>query len=71
MKPIQSLQGEIIAIGDLQTEDLPPLNTPRVVIRLEGQSGRHILISGLTQDECRALASAFMEQVTVSIGLTP
>lgn len=71
MKPIQSLQGEIVAIGDLQLEDLPPLHTPRVVIRLEGQPDRHILIHGLTHGECRALAAGFLEKVTVSIGLTP
>ena len=67
MKPFKSFQGEIVAIG-LQLEDLPPSVCPCVVIRLDGKPGRHVLISGLTQDECRAISEGFMEQVTVSIG---
>lgn len=68
MSPLLTLTGEVSAVGDLQPEDIPSLNTPRVLLRLDGKLDRYILITGLTMAECRSVATAFMEQVTVSIG---
>lgn len=67
MAQLLNLTGEIAAIGNLQPEDVPALDTPRVLIRLDGQPLRFVLIAGLTLEECRTLAPAFMEQVTVKI----
>lgn len=65
------LQGEIISIGDLAEEDAPKIiGVPHVLIRIEGQSGRTVLLTGLTRDECRACAEAFAEQISLAIGRT-
>jgi hypothetical protein len=69
-EPLLSLTGEIDAVGNLQPEDIPALDTPRVLILLDGQPMRHVLIAGLTQEECRAVASVFMEQVRLTVGRT-
>ncbi|MBT9493892.1 MAG: hypothetical protein IV107_16455 [Paucibacter sp.] len=68
MSPLLTLTGEVVAIGDMQPEDMPALNTPRALLRLNGSPDRYVLITGLTMAECRSVAAALMEQVTVSIG---
>lgn len=65
-----NLTGEIDAVGNLQPEDMPALDSPRVLILLDGQPTRHVLIAGLTQAECRAVASMFMEQVRLTVART-
>lgn len=69
-EPLLNLTGEIDAVGNLQPEDMPALDSPRVLILLDGQPMRHVLIAGLTQEECRAVASVFMEQVRLTVGRT-
>ena len=61
-----NLSGEIVSIGDLPEQDAPRIvGVPHIMIRRS--DGSAVLISGLTQDECRACASAFMDSVSVSI----
>lgn len=57
--PLLTLTGEVISIGDLPAEDAPRIaGVPHILLRM--QDGRDLLISGLTQDECRALVPLFM-----------
>lgn len=65
--PLLLLTGEVLTVGDIMTDDLLPFrNQPRVELRLP--DGRIVLLAGLTQDECRACASRFLRDVTLSIG---
>lgn len=60
------LNGEMCTIGDMQPgEEVALVGTPRLEVRLE--DGRVILLSGLTRDECRALATLFMDRVSLAV----
>ncbi|RZJ07664.1 MAG: hypothetical protein EOP39_15790 [Rubrivivax sp.] len=65
MAQLLNLTGELHTMGDMGEDDMPKPETPRIVIGLA--DGRDIMIIGLTRDEVRALAPAFMGQVTVKV----
>lgn len=62
---ILRLTGELVAIGDLTRADevLPLVGKPRLLLRMP--DGRTVLLAGLTQDECRACAGAFLAPATI------
>jgi hypothetical protein len=63
------LSGEVVSIGDMRPEEVPQMaGVPHLLLRLG--DGRHVVISGLTRDECRACVPAFMApaRFTVSGG---
>lgn len=66
LAPLLTLAGEGIAIGNVGTEALQKLaGLPSFTIALP--DGRHILLAGLTQDECRACLPGFLDGATITV----
>ena len=69
MSTLLNLTGQIVSIGDLPAEEAPHIvGLPHIMVGLD--DGRIILISGLTQDECRACVPGFMEAVSIGVNAT-
>ena len=59
VKDLIELSGEVVAVGDMQLDEAAGLaRMPRVMLRT--YDDRIVTVSGLTQDECRACAEAFL-----------
>lgn len=66
MSTLLALTGQIVSIGDLPADDAPHIvGLPHIMVRLD--DGRDILISGLTQDECRACVPGLWEAVSIGV----
>lgn len=64
------IAGTLQALGDLQPEDIPSEAVPRALLKMPDD--RIVVISGLTRDECRALARDFGDPVVITVkGVTP
>lgn len=63
------LRGEMITIGDMSEDDVPPMvGVPAVQVRLAG--GRVITLTGLTREECRTAVPHFLNECEVTVGAT-
>lgn len=60
------ISGTLQALGDLQPDDIPAETVPRALIVTP--DGRVVIVSGLTREECRALAGNFGDAVELSVG---
>jgi hypothetical protein len=62
------LDGELVFVGDLLDDELPKLaNTPSV--QIQTADGRLVTITGLSREECRAVAPGLFKDVRVNIGM--
>lgn len=60
------LEGEMVAIGNSQAFEVEPLiGTPSLM--LKRSDGSIVMLLGMTQDECRAGAQAFMDAAALTV----
>ncbi len=61
-----TLTGEIFSLGDMPHDEVPQMaGVPHIGIRLA--DGRKVTLTGLTRDECRAMATSFMSPVVLTM----
>jgi len=60
------LEGEMVAIGNSQAHEVEPL-IGKPSLMLKRPDGSILLLMGMTQDECRSGAQAFMDAAAFTV----
>lgn len=61
------IAGKLLALGDIQANDIPPDTYERATAMLLLPDNRTIVVQGLTREECRQLSGDFGEPMTLRL----